>query len=85
MALYTGKRWKPGRKLGIRFLDGSKTQRSLTEHFATMWLQYANIGMKFGSDPKAEVRVSFQADPGSWSAVGTDCLLRDAFLWRSRR
>ncbi|MEP6767773.1 MAG: hypothetical protein ABJC61_03835 [Acidobacteriota bacterium] len=79
MALYTGKRWKPGRTLGIRFLDGSKTQRSLTEHFATMWLQYANIGMKFGSDPKAEVRVSFQADPGSWSAVGTDCLLRDAF------
>ena len=27
MALFTGKRWKPGRTLGVRFLDGTKTQR----------------------------------------------------------
>src|SRR6476661_3224134 len=79
MALFTGKRWKPGRTLGIRFLDGSKTQRSKTEQFAEEWLQFANVKMKFGSSPKSEVRISFQADPGSWSAVGTDCLLPEAF------
>jgi hypothetical protein len=79
MALFTGKRWKPGRSLGIRFLDGSKTQRSQTQHFATMWLKYANVKMDFGAGPEAEIRISFEADPGSWSAVGTDCLLRDAF------
>ena len=79
MALFTGKRWKPGRTLGIRFLDGSKTQRSQTEHFAKTWQQYASIKMKFDAGSQAEVRISFQADPGSWSAVGTDCLLRDAF------
>ncbi len=79
MALFTGKRWKPGRTLGIRFLDGSKTQRAKTEHFAEMWLEYANVEMKFSAGPKAEVRISFQADPGSWSAVGTDSLLQEAF------
>src|SRR5713226_8875810 len=29
--------------------------------------------------PDGEVRISFQADPGSWSAVGTDCLITDYF------
>ena len=79
MALFTGKRWKAGRSLGIRFLDGSKTQRSQTEHFAKVWERYANIKLKFGGGPKAEIRISFEADPGSWSAAGTDCLLREAF------
>jgi hypothetical protein len=79
MALFTGKRWKPGRTLGIQFLDGSKTQRSKTQHFAEEWLQFANVRMKFNAGPKSEIRISFQADPGSWSAVGTDCLLADAF------
>ena len=79
MALFTGKRWKPGRTLGVRFLDGSKTQRSTTERFAKVWEKYANIKLKFGAAPKAEVRISFEADPGSWSAVGTDSLLRETF------
>jgi hypothetical protein len=79
MALFTGKRWKPGRTLGVRFLDGTKTQRSKTEHFAQEWLDYANVKMAFNAGPKAEIRISFQADPGSWSGVGTDCLLQDAF------
>jgi hypothetical protein len=79
MALFTGKRWKPGRTLGIRFLDGSKTQRSKTQQFAKEWLQYANVRMKFDAGSQAEIRISFEADPGSWSAVGTDCLLHDAF------
>ena len=79
MALFTGKRWKPGRTLGIKFLDGSARQRSRTEHFAKEWLKYANLGMKFNAGSKAEIRISFQADPGSWSAVGTDSLLKEAF------
>src|SRR6185295_18692300 len=27
----------------------------------------------------ADIRISFNADPGSWSAVGTDCLVADFF------
>ena len=79
MALFTGKRWKPGRTLGIRFLDGTKTQKTKTQQFAKEWLKYANVGMNFDPGSQAEIRISFEADPGSWSAVGTDCLLTDSF------
>ena len=33
----------------------------------------------FGNDPNAEVRISFVADPGSWSALGKDCLITSYF------
>ena len=81
MALFTGKMWPNGRKLGVTFLDGSATQKKKAQHFAEMWLAYANVAFDFGARAaaKAEIRVSFAADPGSWSAVGTDCLLSDAF------
>ena len=79
MAIFTGKRWDNGRKIGVRFLDGSPKQRLLTQKFATAWSKYANVNFDFNAGSKAEIRVSFAADPGSWSAVGTDCLVRAAF------
>jgi hypothetical protein len=79
MALFTGKRWQPGRKLGVRFLDGSKYQKAKVIQYAQSWSQYCSITFNFKAGSKAEIRVSFRADPGSWSAVGTDCLLHDAF------
>jgi len=79
IALQTGKLWKNGRSLGVHFLDGSPTQRDKVEHYAQMWSQYANINFDFSNSTEAEIRISFQADPGSWSAVGTDCLLPEDF------
>jgi hypothetical protein len=81
MALVTGKRWANGRRLGVRFLDGSATQRKKTQRYAEMWERWANINFDFSSKGAArgEIRVSFVADDGSWSAVGTDCLLTDYF------
>jgi len=80
MALFTGKMWdKKGRTLGVKFLDGTKKQRSQTQKYATVWSTFANITFNFKAGANAEIRVSFAADPGSWSACGTDCLLRNAF------
>ncbi|MCU1349922.1 MAG: hypothetical protein JWO56_2952 [Acidobacteria bacterium] len=80
MALFTGKMWDPkGRTLGVRFLDGTKKQRAQTQKYATVWSNFANITFNFKAGANAEIRVSFAADPGSWSACGTDCLLRNAF------
>ena len=79
MAILTGKRWENGRKIGVRFLDGSAKQRTLTQKYANVWSKYANVRLDFNAGAKAEIRVSFAADPGSWSAVGTDCLVRSAF------
>ena len=78
MALVTSKKWNNGRKLRIKFLDGSVKQKSLTQKYAEMWSQFANVGFDFKGGATAEIRISFR-QPGAWSAVGTDSLLTDAF------
>ena len=75
MAVLSGKKWSPGRVLKVCFLDGSKTQRTRTTDHAMGWLKHANIGFDFAAArSKADIRISFEADPGSWSYVGTDNL-----------
>ena len=79
MAVSLTKKWEDGRQLKCRFLDGSATQRRKVEAKTHMWEQYANISFKFVTSPDAEIRISFGADSGSWSAVGTDCLIQEYF------
>jgi len=82
LAIVTTKKWAKGnarKTLRVRFLDGSAKQRAKVEAQAHGWEPYEKIGFVFGSDPAAELRVSFVADPGSWSAIGTDALVADAY------
>jgi hypothetical protein len=44
------------------------------ERYAHEWEEHANIEFIFGDDKDAQIRISFSADTGSWSAVGTDAL-----------
>jgi len=75
MALEAGKKWKDGRTLGICFLDGSATQKARVKEQALKWGLYANIKFDFtASKANAQIRISFVADDGSWSYIGTDCL-----------
>jgi Matrixin len=79
MAVALTKKWENGRGLKCRFLNGSSTQRKRVEAKAHMWEQYANIKLNFVTTNDAEIRISFGADAGSWSAVGTDCLVEQYF------
>lgn len=79
IAMLTGKRWANGRLLTVRFLDGSRKQRSQTQRFAEQWLPHMSLKLGFVSRGTADLRISFRADPGSWSAVGTDSLDRASF------
>jgi hypothetical protein len=75
MALQTGKMWSAGRTLRINFLDGSKIQKSRVIEHASQWMNYANIKFNFkATKAQSDIRISFVADPGSWSYVGTDNL-----------
>jgi hypothetical protein len=75
MALQAGKMWADGRLLKIYFLDGSKIQRQRVTEHASKWLKYANVKFDFAATRAAsDIRISFQADPGSWSYIGTDNL-----------
>ena len=79
MALINIKKWEPGAELRCRFLDGSKKQKSNVQKKAETWMKYASIKIRFGTWADAQVRISFVADAGSWSAVGNDCLIQQYF------
>jgi serralysin len=79
MAVINLKKWDNGHTLRCKFLDGDSQQQEKVVKKAKIWESYANVSLDFGDDPESEVRISFQADPGSWSAVGTDCLVTDYF------
>lgn len=73
VAALTGKLWRPGRTLRVRFLDGDSRAQERCIPYAKLWEKYANLKFDFGKDPNAEIRVSFKYR-GSWSYVGTDAL-----------
>jgi hypothetical protein len=74
LAAITGKIWKPGRTLHVRFLDGDTQVQQRIPPFAHVWSQHANIQFVFDDSPNAEIRISFQ-EQGSWSYLGTDALV----------
>lgn len=73
LAALTGKLWKPGRTLRVRFLDGDLAVQKRIEPLAHEWSKFANLKFVFGDDPTAEIRISFRQS-GSWSYIGTDAL-----------
>jgi len=74
MALLENTLWKPGATLRVRFMDGLTGVQAKVEQVARQWGEYTKIKFDFGSDPDAEIRISFKADPGSWSYLGNVAL-----------
>jgi hypothetical protein len=74
MALINSKKWPAGSQLRCRFLDGSTKMKKKVETIAHEWERHANLRFQFVTSGAAEIRISFFADSGSWSAVGRDAL-----------
>ncbi|MEY4730289.1 MAG: hypothetical protein RL020_1447 [Pseudomonadota bacterium] len=75
MALLAGKKWADGKTLDVYFMDGSATQKARVKEQAMKWTKFANIKFNFSaSKVSAQIRISFVADDGSWSYIGTDNL-----------
>jgi hypothetical protein len=80
ISFFVGKQWPKGKTLKLAFMDGTPTQRKKAKEMAVEWSQYGDVHFSFNGGASAEVRVSFTSDPGaSWSAIGTDCLSKEAF------
>ena len=79
MAVINSKKWQRGMTLKCKFLDGSPKMRKKTEGVAHQWEKHCDIKFKFVASGPAEIRISFYADGGSWSAVGRDALNRQYF------
>jgi len=79
MALVNSKKWPNGATLKCRFLDGSSKMKKKVEAVTHEWEQYNSTKFKFIANGAAEIRISFHADAGSWSAVGRDALNHSYF------
>src|SRR5439155_7345946 len=67
-----GKTWMNGTRLRARFMTGTPAQQAKTREQAKRWPDVANIFIEFGNVPGAEIRISFDANAGAWSYIGTD-------------
>jgi len=67
------KQWINGSTLRVRFLGGTTAQQAIAREQAGWWTQHANLKFDFNNALDAEIRVSFNANDGAWSYIGTDC------------
>jgi astacin (peptidase family M12A)/pre-peptidase len=67
-----GKQWINGSTITIRFMGGTQAQKDMVKQFAPEWTEHANLKFEFTDDPRADIRVQFDANDGAWSYVGTD-------------
>jgi hypothetical protein len=74
MALVTEKRWRPGRTLRVKFLDGVASVQEKVARVAKQWEEHANLKLELVNTGAAEIRISFKQS-GSWSYLGTDALV----------
>ena len=74
MAAVVTKKWPPKTVLRCRFLDGSAKMKKKVTAISHEWEKYENVKFKYVTSGAAEIRISFYADDGSWSAVGRDAL-----------
>lgn len=80
LALTRSKKWPNGKRLTVRFLDGDPAIQSKVKRYAEAWHPFSNVTFDFAQGAAAaDVRISFNPDGTSWSAVGTDAQNLDWF------
>lgn len=77
LAVNRNKFWPGGKKIQVRFLNGSPIVQKKVKYWAQTWEEFANIDLKFMADGEgghANIRVGFQfrGDKGTWSYIGRD-------------
>jgi hypothetical protein len=68
-----GKAWMNGSTLSVRFIGGNAAQRTTAREQAGWWQEVANLVFDFNDAPNADIRITFDANDGAWSYIGTDC------------
>ena len=72
--------WPPNKVLRTHFLGGVSTVvQEKVRHYISLWQPYINLKLEFVNDPSAEIRIGFNMDGTSWSAVGMDALNKRYF------
>ncbi|KAK1526988.1 metalloprotease [Colletotrichum costaricense] len=77
LAVNGDKFWPAGKKLHVRFLNGSLQVQKSVKYWAQRWEEFANISFKFLAEndkADADIRIGFRLPgyAGTWSYVGRD-------------
>ncbi len=72
------KKWIPGQKLRVKFLDGSDFVKNKVKQNAEIWEQYANIDFVFVESGTAEIRIRFSEKGVSWSYFGKNSAIQSS-------
>ncbi|KAG5637671.1 hypothetical protein H0H81_003639 [Sphagnurus paluster] len=67
------KLWPNGSDISYSFFGGTANQQAAVQSVVVEWTYYANINLTQADDHDADamIRIGFNANGGSWSAVGT--------------
>ena len=72
--------WPQRTPLRVAFLGGDEFLRGKVRQFAVQWNEFSNVAFHFVDDAaQAEIRVAFEPNNRSWSALGTDALNKTWF------
>ncbi|RYE21467.1 MAG: matrixin family metalloprotease [Sphingobacteriales bacterium] len=74
------KYWNNGKKIRIKFMNGTTFLRAKVLTYARKWSEFANVTfLKVEGDEAHDLRIAFKfnGDTGSWSYYGTDARLID--------
>jgi len=72
--------WPQQTALRVGFLGGNDFLRGKVRQFAVQWNEFSSVTFGFVDDGQpAEIRVAFEPDGTSWSALGTDALNAEWF------
>lgn len=82
-ATLTGRRWKNGSTLHVKFITPGPDPDFLVfkekvKKYAVEWAKYANLKLSFDPHANPEIRISFAKDNTYWSYMGTDSSLKPA-------
>lgn len=67
-----GSTWVNGSTLKVRFMGGNANQKAVAREQAAWWEAVCNLRFEFGNAPNADIRITFDANDGAWSMIGTD-------------
>ena len=74
LSLPLGLKWRNGRTLRVKILNGTDKIRGKVHQYANLWTEYANITFIFVDSGDADIRVNIDSSAASWSYIGTDNL-----------
>jgi hypothetical protein len=73
--------WPNGKKLKVRFLNGTPKLQQKVRYYSRTWMEYAHIDFRFVEEGDADIRVSFRWYMPPYPPYGTSARIKSPCLY----